>query len=192
MKEEWRDVVGYEGLYQVSNWGRIKSLSRIDARGHKRKEKILKVSINKYGYKVISLYKNSKEKKYFVHRLVAEAFIPNPDNLPEVNHIIDDYEHRSDNRVENLEWCTRDYNVNYGDRNKRQSKSMKGKFLGNKNPKSRKVRCITTDEVFDTIKEAGEKYNIAYQNICKCCRGKYKSAGKHPITKEKLVWEYVE
>ena len=181
--EEWRDIEGYEGLYRVSNLGRVKSLR--DNHGNYR-EKILSLKPNKQGYVEIVLYKN-KEKEYFlVHRLVAEAFIPNPNNLPEVNHKIDDFEHRSDNRVENLEWCTRDYNCNYGSRNKKVSESKKG----NKHPRARKVKCITTNEIFNTMKEASEKYNISTQGIYHCCIGSSKSAGRHPATKEKLVWEY--
>ena len=122
--EEWRDVVGYEGLYQVSNLGRIKSLNY----NHTGKEGILKLIYGKDGYVKISLCKKGeKPETFLVHRLVAIAFIPNPNNLPEVNHIIDDFEHRSDNRVENLEWCTRDYNCNYGSRNKKVSENKKGK-----------------------------------------------------------------
>ena len=184
MEEVWKDIEGYEGLYQVSNYGRIKSLSRIDARGHKRKEKILKLIHDKDGYLLVNLYKNNKVKIHSVHRVVAQAFIPNPDNLPEVNHKIDNFEHRSDNRVENLEWCTHEYNCNYGTRNEKLSESNKGK-------NSKKVKCITTNEVFNSIKDAEEKYGVSHQNISKCCKGKYKSAGKHPVTGEKLIWEYV-
>ncbi len=188
MEEEWRDIVGYEGLYQVSNIGRIKSLN------YKRtgKEEILKLIPHNNGYKQVMLSKNGNKKTYYIHRLVAEAFIPNPLGLPEVNHIIDDFEHRSDNRVENLEWCTRDYNNNYGNHNKKLSENH-ADFSGDKHPRAKKVRCITTNEVFNTIKEAGEKYNIKNtSNITQCCKGKRKYAGKHPVTGEKLVWEYVE
>ena len=115
--EEWRDIIGYEGLYQVSNLGRVKSLNY----NHTGKEGILDTKPTSSGYVQVNLYKNNKRKTYLVHRLVAQSFIPNPLGLHEVNHIIDDFEHRSDNRVENLEWCTKDYNINYGNRNKRAS-----------------------------------------------------------------------
>ena len=190
--EEWKAIAGYEGLYEVSNLGRIKSLSRIDSRGYKRNEKILKLNKDSGGYLKVSLYKNGKPKQYLVHRLVAQAFIPNPNNLPEINHKINDFEHRSDNRVENLEWCTRDYNCNYSNHNEKMSESKKGKLLGDKNPRARKVKCTTTNEIFNTMKEAGEKYNISIQCIYSCCVGKSKSAGRHPITKEKLVWVYYD
>ena len=180
--EIWKDIKGYEGLYQVSNMGRIKSLKY-------NKEKILDYKPDNNGYIRVNLCKNGEKESFYVHRLVAENFLPNPNNLSEVNHKIDDFEHRSDNRVENLEWCTHDYNVNYGNRNKRISKKMKG----SKNHMAKKVKCITTNEIFNTMKEAGEKYNIKNTcNITQCCKGKRKSAGKHPITGKKLVWEYVE
>lgn len=183
--EEWRDVVGYEGLYMVSSWGRVKSLN------YRRtgKEGLISIHNDKDNYEIVRLYKNGKHKTKKVHRLVAEAFIPNPDNLPQVNHIIDDFEHRSDNRVDNLEWCTAEYNTNYGSRNKRAgekiSVSLKGKFAGSKNPKAKKVKCITTGEIFTTMKEAGEKYNVDYRYISDCCRGVKKTAGE-------MEWEYYE
>lgn len=201
MEEEWRDVVGYEGLYQVSSWGRIKSLNY----NNTGEEGLLSLKPNKGGYIAIKLYKKGEKPKIFlVHRLVAIAFIPNPNNLPQVNHKIDDFEHRSDNRVENLEWCTAEYNSNYGTHNEKLSEAKKGKKIneehkhkigkankGEKHPRAKKVICVTTGETFNYIKEANLKYGICNGEISKCCKGKRKSAGKHPITGEKLVWEYV-
>ena len=197
--EEWRDIKGYEGLYQVSSWGRVKSLN------YKRtgKEGILNGDPNNIGYMSVVLYKNGKRKPRLIHRLVAAAFIPNPDNLPIINHID---ENKNNNRVDNLEWCTHEYNTNYGTANKRRaeksSKTLKGRKLtnehknkiseSNKGKRSMKVKCITTGEIFKSITEASEKYNIVRQNISSCCKGKYKSAGKHPITGEKLIWEFIE
>lgn len=187
--EEWKDIDGYVGLYQISNKGRVKSLHRLDRLGRPVQEKILKHGYNKDGYWQVMLSKNGKYKTFRVHRLVAKAFISNPDNLPEVNHID---ENKENNNVENLEWCTREYNNNYGNRNKKDSEKKKINYLGTNNPRARKVKCVTTGEVFNTMKEACEKYNISNQNISKCCRGRLKSAGKHPVTGEKLKWEYVE
>ena len=170
--EEWRDVVGYEGRYQVSNCGRIKSFCK------NKSGEILKIRDDRNGYKFIILYKNKKPKGFNVHRLVATAFIPNPDNLPEVNHID---ECKWNNYIDNLEWCDREYNNNYGTKNERNSKSH-----------NKRIKCVTTGEIFESIKKAGEKYNIYRGDISSCCRGKQKSAGKHPVTGEKMVWEYYE
>ena len=114
LNEEWRDIKGYEGYYQVSNYGRVRSLDRvIDNRIIKGKLKCIKYS--KLGYCIVSLYKNGTPKFYLIHRLVAEAFIPNINNFPQINH---KNEIKADNRVENLEWCDSSYNINYGKRNK--------------------------------------------------------------------------
>ena len=174
MNEEWRDIEGYEGLYQVSNLGRVKSLNY----NHTKSEKILKSSIEGRGYKTVTLYKNGIQKTYKIHKLVAQHFIPNPDNLMCINH---KDENKLNNNVENLEWCTTRYNNIYGTRIKRAAKS-----------KSKKVKCITTNEKFNSIKEASEKYNIYNGDIVNCCKKKRKSAGKHPITGEKLKWEYLK
>lgn len=116
MIEEWRTIVGYEGLYEVSSLGRVRSLDRYDSRNHFRRGRILKLSYDTVGYLIVGLHSNGKAKIYLVHRLVAQAFIPNPDNLPEVNHIDED---KTNNRVDNLEMCNREYNSNYGTRNDR-------------------------------------------------------------------------
>ena len=181
MTEIWKDIKGYEGIYQVSSHGRVRSLKY-------SKERILKPRKDKGGYKQVELCRDGKGKTYRVHRLVAEAFIPNPNNLPCVNHKIDDYEHRSDNRVENLEWCTVAYNNNYGNHGKRISNANKG----DKNPRARKIICVTTGEKFDCITYAAETYNASRTNISNCLNGRRKTAGKHPITGEKLKWEYIE
>lgn len=107
MEEIWKDIKGYEGLYQVSNLGRVKSLDKIivtiDRKNRCQKEKILKLQISKYGYNVITLWNNNISKQFKVHRLVAIAFIPNPNNLPQINHIDED---KLNNKIDNLEWCT--------------------------------------------------------------------------------------
>ena len=191
--EEWRDIKGYEGAYQVSSYGRIRSLERIVVRwngngDYLAKEKILNIKPRPDGYMEVKLSKDNIKKSYKVHRLVAEAFIPNPNNLPCVNHKIDDYEHRSDNRVENLEWCTYEYNNNYGNHGKRISDVTKG----DKNPRARKIICVTTGEKFDCITYAAKTYNVSRQSITHCLMGRQKTAGKHPETGEKLVWRYYE
>lgn len=102
--EIWKDIKGFEGLYQISNYGRVKSLNyRLTG-----KEQLMTQGTTHKGYKKVKFLDH---KKYFVHRLVAEAFIPNPDNLPQVNHKDED---KTNNHVVNLEWCTNKYNINYG------------------------------------------------------------------------------
>ena len=191
MKEEWRDIKGYEGKYQVSNLGRVYSY-------HKRD--FLVLNPRKDGRLQVSLCKNGVNKMFKVHRLVAESFIPNPNNLPQINHRD---ENPKNNRVENLEWCTHKYNMNYGTRNIRISRANKGisrnkdisKNKGSKNARARKVQCITTGKKFNCIKEAGEYYGLSQSvtgvGITNCCKGKVKSAGKHPDTGEKLIWKYL-
>ena len=187
MKEEWRDIKGYEDLYQVSNLGRVKSLK--DNKGNYR-EKILSNSTTTQGYLFVHLYKNGKVKLFTVHRLVAMHFIDNSNNYKEVNH---KDENKSNNCVENLEWCTREYNNNYGTKNKRHSESRKGKYKGSKHYRARKVQCVTTGKKFNTVKEAGEYYFInSYKHISACCTGKRKYCGKHPVTGENLKWKYID
>lgn len=111
MKEIWKDIQGYEGYYQVSNTGRVRSLDRIDSRGYKRKGKILVPLVDKFGYCSVHLLKKSKAKTAKIHRLVAVSFLENPLNYKEINH---KDENKLNNSVDNLEWCDRKYNMNYG------------------------------------------------------------------------------
>ena len=108
--EIWRPIEGYEGSYEVSNLGRVRSLDRIDTRGWRHKGRICKQTKNKRGYLLVSLWWGNRGKNVLVHRLVASAFIPNPDGFPCVNH---KDECPQNNRVENLEWCTLEYNIRY-------------------------------------------------------------------------------
>lgn len=111
MNEIWKDVDGYEGLYQISNLGNVKSF-RGSTKFGKPKELILKPSTINSGYHVVTLYsENGKKRKFQIHRLVAEAFIENPEGFPCVNH---KDENKTNNCVDNLEWCTYQYNNNYG------------------------------------------------------------------------------
>lgn len=114
-QEKWKDIDGFEGLYKISSYGRVYSVLRDTANG-KRGGKLLHSADNGHGYKWIGLWVGNNCKKFYIHRLVAQAFIPNPKGLPEINH---KDENTANNHVENLEWCDRKYNVNYGTARKR-------------------------------------------------------------------------
>lgn len=195
MEEIWRDIKGYEGKYQVSNLGRVKSLERTDNNNHKVKEKELKIISDKDQYSIINLYQNGKNKTCRIHRLVASAFIPNPNNYPVINH---KDENRTNNRIDNLEWCTSKHNNNYGSHNKKVGKALKGKpkskqhilKVRENNPNKRKVKCLNTNEIFEYIVDAARIYNICQSDITKCCKGKNKSAGK--IDGKPARWMYYE
>ena len=166
MEEEWRDIKGYENLYQVSNKGRVKSLG--NGKSNYSKERLLKTRKNKRGYIQVNFSKDGKIKMFYVHRLVAETFIPNPNNYPVINHRD---ETPCNNCVENLEWCTQKYNVNYGT----------GKFrTAAKN--SRPVKCLDLETnkttYYDSHKEAEIKMNIGYGTISHSlytCKSPYKN-----------------
>ena len=158
--EIWKDVVGFEGYYQVSNKGNVRSVVRKDSIGRKCGGRKRKHFCREGGYHEINLYKDGLRKQKLIHRLVAEAFISNPNDFPEVNH---KDENKKNNCVENLEWCTSEYNTNYGTLIERLSK---------------KVRAVNvdTDEVirFKSTMEAGRK-GYSQSGVTSACRGVYKS-----------------
>lgn len=169
--ENWKEVEGYEGLYEVSNLGRVRSL--VDNHGSVRKEpKVLKGEKKRDGYLFVILYKDGKRKTFSVHRLVANAFIPNPQNLREVNHKDED---KTNNRVQNLEWCSHEYNNNYGTRNQRVAEKRRGVY----NTRTSKA-VISTDEFgneeyFPSLMEAERRYGFKNGHICDCLKGKLKT-----------------
>lgn len=179
MEEIWKAIPGYEGYYEVSNTGRVKSITRtiIDKRGitHYIEEKEIYIRINNNGYKTVSLSKEGIRKMFLIHRLVAIAFLPNPDNLPIVNH---KDENPANNNVENLEWCNYKYNSNYGTSKKRMSQSKQNKHT----KKIWKCDCHTHEriELFNSIGDASENIkndrNIGISAISKCANGHQKSA----------------
>ena len=130
-KEIWKDIKGYEGLYQISNLGRVKSFPRAGTRT--KKERILKTRFSYNGYERISLSKEDIDKAYFIHRLVAQAFISNPYNYKEINH---KDENSRNNKVSNLEWCDRSYNINYKNRNKKVADKLAIRVIQLKNEKN--------------------------------------------------------
>lgn len=173
MNEIWKNIDGYEGLYQVSNLGRIKSIPHvISSRGSfVSKEKICSLSKDRYGYVMKYLSKNGKKKYHSVHRLVAMAFLPNPGKLPFINH---KNEVKSDNRVENLEWCNAKYNVNYGTCIKRRAK----KQMNNHGAKPIVQMDLDLNEIrkFPSISEVRRVLGLNIRNVCNCCKGRQNTA----------------
>lgn len=168
--EVWKDVKGYEGFYKISNFGNVKSLS-YNGTG---KERVLKKRDTGDGHFAVILYKNKSHKKHFIHRLVAEAFIPNPKALDAVHHI---NENPGDNRADNLEW------ISFGEHSSRHLKNNK-RGEGHGIP----VRCILTGKVYKTAREASRKTGVSPVLICRCCKGKTKSTMLKD--KRKTAWEY--
>ena len=162
--EIWKDVAGYEGFYQASNRGNVRSLARVDSLGRKCRGRVLKQGYSSSGYLQVSLHKNGKFKNRTVHRLVAESFIHNPNGLPQVNHRD---EVKDNNNVENLEWCDSKYNINYGTRIERVTRAQSKKV---------KATNIETNEVltFNSTKEAGRK-GYDQSGVAKACKGVYKT-----------------
>lgn len=168
--EIWKDVKGYEGIYKISDYGSLKS-----------NKNYKKASVNKYGYYQTTLYKNGKKRNALVHRLVAEAFLPNPNNKPTINHKDGN---KLNNRVDNLEWAT----------NKEQTNHSIN-VLGNKSVISDKCRKRQIElhqrkvkrsdgMVFESIKIASDGNESLRKHINACCRGQRKTAGGYS-------WEYV-
>lgn len=188
--EIWRDVVGYEGLYQVSNQGNVKSLDRYvkDINGITcfKKGKIKNMTISKTGYYVVYLYKDNKLKTCKVHRLVAYAFLEKPKGKEYVDHI---NTNRLDNRADNLRWVTHKENCN----NPLSIMNYKESAVNRSNVN--KIVCLNTGEIFNTLRDAANKYNIKdLKHISNCCKHKPKSktSGIHPETNERLVWLYYD
>ena len=177
-KEEkiWRDIAGYEGLYQVSNMGRVKSLERIITRKNGRKqtirERILKPKTKRTGYLQVGLFNGrGKEKKFLVHRLVCGAFHENPENKPCVNHID---ENKANNEANNLEWCTYKENNNHGTRTARTSKPV-GQYSIDGN----------LIKVWQSTREVERQLCFDHSTVSKAAQGKYKTAYGY-------VWKYID
>ena len=167
-KEIWLDISGYEGYYQVSNLGNVKSVERKVPHERKGfefiKERILKQHINRYAFVLLS--KNRKTTNKTVHRLVAFAFIPNPENKPQVNHINGI---KDDNRVENLEWCTIDYNNNHALVN---NLKPKGENHGSAKLSEKEVLEIRNINNSLPIRDIAKKYNVQKCTIEKILKRK--------------------
>ena len=164
MMEKWKDIKGYEGLYQISNLGRVKSLPRIKYGRIKvsRETILVPILIKKDGYYQVNVYLNGIRKKFSIHRLVAQAFIPNPNNYPVVNH---KDETQDNNNVDNLEWCTVAYNTSYGTAiERRTAKCIKTVYQYTKENEFIKE--------WDSAKQAEIKGGFISSHIGSCCNGK--------------------
>ena len=167
--EIWKDIKDYEGLYQVSNLGNVRN---------KRTEKVLIGGI-KRGYREVIILKDTKRKYKLVHRLVAEAFIPNAENHPQVNHIDGN---KLNNKVNNLEWCTRSENMKHA-----YKIGLEKPLYAQNNPRAKKVKqydlCKNFIKQYDGIKEASRINNLNPRDISKCCQGKRRQVGGY-------IWTY--
>lgn len=187
--EVWKDIPGYEGLYKVSNLGRVKHLPTQQSPGtgkYARQERICTPHLMNMGYWVVDLYKNNRRKTMLVHRLVALAFIPNPNNFSCINHLDSN---RANPNVENLEWCTASHNAkhSYDTNNRREKMNWKH---GKDNEKSKAVLMLDKESGkilrrFDSIMDVERELNIKNCNICSCLKGRHKTAGGYK-------WIYAE
>lgn len=170
------DIEGYEGLYAVTSDGKVWSYRSSCWMGYD----------NSRGYLRVTLTKDGVKKKFMVHRLVTEAYIPNPENLPFVNH---KDECKSNNAVDNLEWCTAKYNCNYGTRNKKIPKNHDYTkiVMASKAKCEKPVLCVELNRIFKSITEAANELGLQISNITHCCRGSvgFKTVGGYH-------WRYAE
>ena len=157
-----KDIKNYEGLYAITSCGKVWSY---------KSKKFLTPRKHSSGYLRVNLYKDGIKIDYYIHRLVADAYISNPNGLLEVNH---KDENKHNNSINNLEWCSREYNINYGTRNKKNSDA-----------KSIAVFCLELNKVFRSIKDAANEVGISPVYIGRCCKGKQKTSGGYH-------WQYAE
>lgn len=169
----WKQIPGYSN-YLINDKGDIYSI---------KSKRLIKQRVSKFGYYRAALFKEAGEKhEIMVHRLVAMAFLENPANLPQVNH---KNENKTDNRVENLEWCTCSYNINYGNRNKTVSRKLAKIKEKTAARKILQIDIMTkkTIKVWKSMHEIERKLGIPHSNIYACCTGKRKTRGGY-------IWKY--
>lgn len=159
--EIFTDIYGYEGLYEVSNLGRIRSLNYKGT----GQEKILSPGFDKDGYLYVCLCKNGEKKRYFIHRLVAQAFLPNPNNYSQVNH---KDENKLNNNVDNLEWCTAQYNSEYSLAKQVGQYDLNGNLIA----------------IWKSTMEIQRQLGFLNCNISSCCTGRIK-------TSHGYIWKYI-
>lgn len=198
VEEIWKPVVGYEGLYKVSNFGRVRSLDRL-VKGKKEgfrqnfKGKLLTPIKTIYGYLRVNLCNDDGRKAKFVHRLVCTAFLPNPDNLPQINH---KDENPLNNNVENLEWCTGKYNCNYGNHRKNVSLSKIGKHPNLSKETLERMNASKWKPVIGTHIKTGKE--IFFKSIASCKDSGFSPLDvSHCVTKRQrthkgYTWRYAD
>lgn len=174
--EHWKEIAGFESQYEVSNKGQVRI---------KKTQRVLCPSLRGRGYEAINLHKDGKQHQKYIHRLVAEAFIDNPDNLPCVNH---KDENKTNNQVSNLEWCSYSYNNSFGTRMKRIGKKLEGRPLSEqtkrkmslartgKTKKGKQVLCVETGDIYESAREASRALGLSKYTISGVCSGKGQTA----------------
>lgn len=174
----WRDIEGYEGLYQVSNYGQVRGKNRKDSRGYFIKGKILSPRIGVKGYKYIVLSKNKSQKTFYIHRLVAKAFIPNPKKLTDVHHID---ENRTNNDHTNLTWLSHQDNLNSGNR--------KTKMIYTKTSPIYLIGIDRSKQKYSGVKEASDTLNLTKSGIYRVLNKERKTCGGYIFTYAKKEGE---
>lgn len=168
--EEWREVYGFDVLYEISNTGKLRTKHH-GKKGYTSEYRNISPLDNGNGYLRVNLRLNRKQKTVYIHKLVAQAFVPNPKSLTEVNHID---ENKQNNNAENLEWCTHFYNCQYGTRNKRTGEK-----------RAKKILCVELNIIYNSLIEASQKLNIGKTAISNCLKGRSKTSGGYS-------WRYVD
>ena len=168
--EEWKEVYGFDHLYEISNYGHLRT-KYAGKRGYTKDYRNIEPINNGNGYLRFNLKCNGVQRTVYVHKLVAEYFIENPNGYTEVNHKDED---KTNNHVNNLEWCTHKYNSNYGTRNERASRLN-----------CKRIRCIETEQIFQSITEAAKEMNVVKTSISNCVNGRSATAAGY-------TWEYVD
>ena len=184
IRPQWKDIIGYENEYQINQFGEIRTLKDSPKL---KKYNVLKPQINKRnGYVYQMLYKNGKEKLLRVHRLVAMAFLPNPNNLPQVNHKDGN---KQNNSVDNLEWCEQSYNMKHAFKTGLEKPSEKQKAAVRKTNEKKRKRVVRTmgDEKneYESATVAARKNNVGISTICRYCN-------KKRMPKDGASWQYIE